>query len=144
MSKPKAMRFNKAKPDLSYTLEFGQANFLHALNCMFGEAKYDRGNWRAGDFPAHELFACAQRHEQHAYDHLVLGKGDGIDEDSGLHALAGAMWNLKVLAELYLSPEDLMRFKSMEEFIDHCNETRERYAKTRADYKGEDDGQTEG
>ena len=133
---PKAMRFNKAKIDKSYVGEFREALDLFCLVCMFGEAKYERGNWREGDFPTHELFACVQRHYDDAYAHLVLGKGDGLDKDQGLHAIGSLIWNAMAIAQLKLDPEQLLgRHGDMQAFTAFLNETRERYQAERAAHK---------
>lgn len=134
-AKKQAMRFNSAKLDLSYLLEFPKAFAAWCNVCKFGEFKYNRGNFKIGGKPDLEYYQSALRHMQDAFTAMNEGDEDGqFDADSGLHHIAHAAWNM--LALLELNAEKHMRFDSQAEFLEHCRETAERYAKEKAKAQG--------
>jgi hypothetical protein len=121
--KKKALRFNQGKLDLSYMLEFPRAMALFCNICTFGEHKYERGNFKLGGKPDLEYYKSLMRHIQDAFD----ADAESWDDDSGLHHLGHAMWNIAALIQLNLKDEDTMRFGSQAEFMEYCKETQEKY-----------------
>lgn len=87
---PKAKRFNQGKPQLSFLRKFGTANIELAKVFEMGAAKYGRDNWLIG-FSTATLMDCIDRHLQ------AYANGEIVDEESGLHPLAHAAWNIMAL-----------------------------------------------
>lgn len=134
----KAMRFDSGKIDLTYLLEFPQATQLLSLICMYGEYKYNRGNFKLGGKPDIEYFKSGMRHLQEFYTAWAPGEGTGsgngediFDTESGLNHLGHVVWNLMTFIELNLPANALMTYADMAEFQEHLNAVREKFAENR-------------
>lgn len=90
---PKALRFNKGKPELHYILFYPR--FLHALASVQeqGAHKYGYANWAFGGKPDQEYLDAALRHL------IAHFNGELYDDDIGTLHLAQCVWNLMNLLE---------------------------------------------
>lgn len=98
--KPLGRRDNSDKPPLSMVLEARHAMIGAAKVMAFGEAKYDRSNWRNG--LKHTEVADSMLRHVSAYL-----SGEDIDEESGMRHVDLALCNAIFLAELTVTRPDL-------------------------------------
>ena len=76
-----ALRYNKGKPQLSYTPLALMEAVSHVME--FGASKYERDNWKKG-FPYLSLVDSLQRHL------MAWSEGEDVDPESGLNH----MWHV--------------------------------------------------
>ena len=91
------LRYNSGKIDLTQLSPVAQ--MLESLVFMYGECKYDRGNWKkfkeSEDLAVREYMQCAHRHIM-AYE-----RGETFDSESKLPHLIHAVWNLNRVMDVY-------------------------------------------
>jgi len=90
----KAMRFNEAKPKLSYLLTMPNAVQGVAKVFEYGADKYAPHNWKNG-MPFTEVADSALRHL------TAFLAGEDNDPEFGLPHTDHALWNLMALAEYH-------------------------------------------
>ena len=83
-----AQRFNDGKAPLHHLRFFKDAREEIAWVCEMGAEKYGKYNWMKGGAPVSESIDSADRH----IDKFLSGQD--CDDESGLHHLAHAAWNL--------------------------------------------------
>lgn len=80
------LRYNKGKPLMSYILTFYKSLRGVVQVCMYGESKYERGNYLKGD----TVSAYLDSGLRHLF---AFYGGEDYDPESGEHHLDHANWN---------------------------------------------------